>query len=1417
MISSSDTGAPTTPRPGTTALWRLLDGELPIPGRERYQPLRMGLIGIWEYDEEEFSFHDGRLILRGRNGSGKTKALEVTSPLLLDAILSARRLDPFGNSARSMRDNLLYRGRIQQVGYVWTEYGRVAQDGSHDFVTIGIGMHALETQKKIRPPWFFITPKRIGTDFSLYDADRAPLLKAGLENVLGKEAVLERARDYRAEVAKRLFGFSAARLHSLVDLLLTLRRPKLSEDFNVAKLSGMLVDGLPPVSPMLLEDLAGKFDELARDREEAQTLSRDKGQIDTFLTAYARLARRTVRRNAQSLLQAGNDRREAHANLASKRKQLRSAQKTVTDLDVARAELELRRSRLEARIKQLGDGPEMRQQGLVTELQNQTTEAEGLSSKATARHKEVDEQRAATAAEYKEENVRVHDAHTRLRELHSEADQHAARTALHDAHRSAYDLILNDPTAARSTLAGHIRARSTVLDQAFTLATQAEEGRRAHETYAVIFNDLLKHHEEAARKCKDREKERDTHIRLLSGYLVDWAERCEQLRLTEAQLGRLLEAVPSFGLQGNPSLSELVVEQARTVERDLTTALARQQSSVDQLRKQYQELAEERDRIEAQHDPCPPPGPGTRRNRQEDLQDGAPLWKLLEFSPQLSQPHSVLLEAALLDSGLLDAWITPDGHTLNADTLETVLLSTESRPARSLTEALQAVDHPVVPAHVTHAILASIELADQRSAPRDHARIGPDGTWNIGPLHGRTTATDTAYIGAAARTAEKQRRLAALDVRLHTLDGQIEEGHKAVTHLLGRLDDLDAERAEPQHKDRDLSAAQHALGTARSLFQELDQQAQASAIEKERLWGEQQHAENQRDDYVRPRGIPTQSEAINTERKSLQHYQRVITEALHTAESHLTHIGQAQKAKDRLDRLTHQLGMRQAEMREAARSLADKKERLHVLKELSGPGIAKILNKIAESEADLQKTKDEHEANHQKQKAALIRAAELGQITNRAHELAEDKDQARAEAVGDYRRLAAHGYLHLAGLLGTLGEEDDTVEAHAQQADVQLQTEPCSEQAINDARTDADEKFRFLQAELAGPDWRPRSRSESNLLLVSVLHNGEPLTVPQVQDLMANEIHTRRSLLDEGEHQLFTEVLLGRLGEHLRKRRAEAHSLIERMNALLKAAPTSSGLLMKIIWEPDPQQSKEIKEALETLDSQSSRHLSEAARERLIRFLVEQVENARVKEGNADWRVHLREALDYRRWNHIRLRYKPAPDQPWTNLTDEKQQKGSGGEKAVLLQFPLFVAAAAHYEGTAPTAPRPIYLDEAFAGIDAEMRGRCMGLLASLDLDFVMASHDEWGFHKEVPGVATYQLFRHPGIPGVLATPIIWDGTERHELPDLALRRAGEAHAGLDWDDEEDDLDEQYAEDDDLYSLEEHHQPDDDDDDDDET
>ena len=67
------------------------------PGSTRWRPRRAGLINLYEYANQVFDFAGGRLLLRGHNTSGKTKALELLLPFCLDGDISPKKLDPFGS------------------------------------------------------------------------------------------------------------------------------------------------------------------------------------------------------------------------------------------------------------------------------------------------------------------------------------------------------------------------------------------------------------------------------------------------------------------------------------------------------------------------------------------------------------------------------------------------------------------------------------------------------------------------------------------------------------------------------------------------------------------------------------------------------------------------------------------------------------------------------------------------------------------------------------------------------------------------------------------------------------------------------------------------------------------------------------------------------------------------------------------------------------------------------------------------------------------------------------------------------------------------------------------------------------------------------------------------------------------------
>ena len=165
--------------------------------RSRWRPSRAGILNVWRYYDEVFEFHSGRLLLRGPNGTGKSKALELLLPFLFDANLRANRLSTFGSSERTMHWNLMGEGAsgITRVGYVWLEFERGAE-----WFTCGARLQASAHTTTVHAD-FFTTSQRIGVDGGLRlltDSDQ-PLTRAALAEALGERGDLhDSPEDYRA-------------------------------------------------------------------------------------------------------------------------------------------------------------------------------------------------------------------------------------------------------------------------------------------------------------------------------------------------------------------------------------------------------------------------------------------------------------------------------------------------------------------------------------------------------------------------------------------------------------------------------------------------------------------------------------------------------------------------------------------------------------------------------------------------------------------------------------------------------------------------------------------------------------------------------------------------------------------------------------------------------------------------------------------------------------------------------------------------------------------------------------------------------------------------------------------------------------------------------------------------------------------
>ena len=279
---------------------------LPVPARERWQPLRLGLVDLFYYDQEEFSFRDGRLLLRGNNGTGKSKVLALTLPFLLDGDLSAHRIEPDADPGKRMEWNLLLGGEHphdERLGYAWLELGRRDESGAA-FCTIGCGMKAVKG-RGIAAHWFFDTDQRVGEDLALVDATGVALTADRLEDAIGpRGSVHRRARDHRRAVDERLFGLGDVRYGGLIDLLIKIRAPQLSKRPDERGLSDALTGALPPLDQAMMADVAEAFRALEEDGDQLAAMVEAHEASERYLTTYRAYARMATRRRAAPVRQA---------------------------------------------------------------------------------------------------------------------------------------------------------------------------------------------------------------------------------------------------------------------------------------------------------------------------------------------------------------------------------------------------------------------------------------------------------------------------------------------------------------------------------------------------------------------------------------------------------------------------------------------------------------------------------------------------------------------------------------------------------------------------------------------------------------------------------------------------------------------------------------------------------------------------------------------------------------------------------------------------------------------------------------------------------------------------------------------------------------------------------------------------------
>lgn len=1346
---------------------------LPRPESRRWQPLRSGLMNIFRYDYDEFHFERGHLLLRGNNGTGKSRVLALQLPFLLDGEVNPARLEPDGDPAKRIEWNLLVDKHESRTGYTWIEFGRVDDDGLEHYVTLGCGMHAVQGRTGVTK-WFFVTRQRIGHDLFLQTATRQALSQEGLKQALGASGQLfTTGESYRKAVDAALFQLGPERYAALVDLLINLRRPQLSRELNEAKLSKALSDALAPLPAAVLTEVAEAFRSLEDDQAKLRTYEAARDSAHAFLKDYERYCKVAALRRTDAVRETNAAYEGAQRQLRAHESERDNAARIAAEADAAWTRLAGELADTQTRIDVLEDSDAMRDADALARAEQQAA-ARAKDSEAAAkrlRDAEAADEAAtraltnattATEAAQRAATLKLEQARNRAAAI---GQEHAHGDALRptglpgpcedselERARRTLDTLIKD----RKRASAHVRGLAQALAKAHVLLDQKQALRGQAEAAVGDAQDAAS----AAHDRVTQEGER------LCAAMRTWTGTLSELSLPtletlDGDLARWCE----LGDGDNPMTG--AIERAAGVARqhlaDLVADAKQREGQQDAALKLL--LDEQRQLAEGRH--TPPPAPYTRDPKARSQRPGAPLWRVCEFRPELDEAARAGLEAALEASGLLDAWITPTGELLAADEHDTCLVSTGRAPAGGSLAQLLRVD--IDPADPQSAALSpsTIEAVLARIGAREGDDVWVDtrGRWQLGPLHGAWHKAAAQHIGAGAREVHRRQRL-------EQLAAQIDEGRRQIAAIRDELADLARRRkalsaelaAAP--KDSLVRQAHASLTAARSQLHRLREKLIEAEAAVRAAHDAVELARRARDDDARDLGLSPWVDDLQVHDDALAEYRQAVAEMWPASAAYDEARARASEAA------TRAAGTRQAREAskldaDAAAAAARKAEvEYRTLEETRGAAVREIVAQLAafRKQRDTlaeQQTKEGKRRDDHRLEAAVADA----NVKSAAADM-QRHDEARALAIAVLQRFAGLGLLRVAypdlSDIPDAGPGEWSVKRAvelARRVDQLLVDVAHDDPAWNRAQSNFHQEYEKLQQALRTLDFSPAIRpADDNLYIVTVPFAGLVQTIPEFRDTLNDEIRERQALLAGDERRILEEHLMGEIAAHLRELLHGGELWIRKVNEVLASRATSTGMTLRFVWLPAEDGPPELEAARARL-LRSASVWSPREREEVGRFLQTQIARVRAADEPATWQEHLERAFDYRRWHRIVVERKQ--DGAWKRLTKRTHGTGSGGEKAIALTLPQFAAASAHYDSAHPLAPRLILLDEAFVGVDSDMRSKCMSFLDHFDLDFVMTSEREWACYATLPGVAIYQLVNRPGIWAVGMTRWLWNGNQR--------------------------------------------------------
>lgn len=1377
----------------------------------RWQMSRAGVLNFWFYEDEEFALEDGRLVLRGANGSGKSVTMQSFLPLVLDGDKRPHRLDPFGSKDRRIEYYLLGEKdeHTDRTGYLWLEF-RHTRKGIYK--TVGIGLRARKGASQVGF-WGFVLEdgRRVNHDFWLYDrvlrlegAGKFPLDRKSLEASIGPGGqVVQEQGAYRDLVNRALFNFHDRDAYAdLLQLLVQLRSPKLSKDVKPTAIYEVLVQALPPLHEEELRPLSEVMEDMDQLADRLDELKLHQAELTKLNRSYEQYNRYHVYQSGERLLQAKAASDETHRQSGALLKQLQAELN-----EEARAQEELQAAR--EQIVAIDSELELLSRSEAMEKQRELEQAE-QSLKETQHYAEQTQKRLTAAltgrnaAQHAREKAQVEMAEQLANQTNALEHLEDLAGDMEFGHHGVYHRYWTPEPPEETAFSGawlkDLEEHRTAVTEALKLAEQEQEAERRVAEYDKELGRMRAQRDEAEQTMRAAETSAEDALHRWKEGMLEWKEELRELKLGEQAVQLLFEASAdlTYEHQNVEAVLRPAKEEADRQKQSLVVSKLELEQQAKLVRGEVRKLEEEKREWQSAREPEPPRSEARLATRRGyGARQGAPLFELCEFRSSLSPQEQASVEQALLAAGMLDAWVRPEGTIgrLTERDEEVWITPAPLEWGYTLADVLKPMPSPEsgVAERVVEEALRSFAWGE-----------GFDGSVALSPgsAQGVTVGSDyyqfgavTGKVGASERKAQyigKEARRQYKLAEIARLTREIEEGERQLSELADKISKLEASMTAidaelglfPLHEElhtavKEAWKRQYDETARFQLYMEQEARKADELRAQQEQW-----AQLKRDliaataSWNRLKNTRALREALD----AVSSYRETVSELL--ADWRIYAQAAKQEEKHASDAAAY---AEQAEYEEAQRDeLQDKlygyRVKVEQLRKLMEElGISDLHARVSELRAR------RGETAKAQQRLADLRAelaGRLGGLRERQRQLAEQESERQERLERSERVFREELRLQLIPELQPDGTDGELPAVHAAQvleggrdelmrackqivSLLETAMSRTSKERLGSILQDQYNATKHLLSEYA---IETEINEQGRITLWSMRDRTRPMKPAALLAEMNLILAEQQELLSEKDRELFEEIILRSVGKAIRQRIQRAELWMKTMNRLMGERNTSSGLKLQLQWLPKAAQTEQElnSDELVALLRRDAHLLHDEEVERLIAHFRSRIQWA--KQGAAEereaLRKHLYEMLDYRTWFQFSLRYKKGEEAQYRELTDPRFNVLSGGEKAMSMYIPLFAATYSRYADAGAEAPKIISLDEAFAGVDDENIRDLFGLLTQMDFDYMMTSQVLWGCYDTVPRLSICEIYRPKDASFVTLFRYRWNGTTREYIPD---------------------------------------------------